>query len=442
MGRRYDDAKVAEIPEILGRYPLARMALEEIREHLDAPGFTEQGLSNLLHGRGLKRPSGYVMPWGDYIARQYDLLGTVEEVAKHCALSESRVRNELKALGKLKTEARPELEPPVGQGLKGLSTLVRVKDKDDDSKGPVLQWVKTDRAKEAALEAFSEAVDLACARIQSHDPIKPPVVKMADLMCVIPLGDPHIGMLAWGRETGEPWDLALAEKTFKAAIDYVVRIAPPAETCLLINLGDYFHANDQRNVTPGHGHQLDVDSRHGRVLDVGLEIMRYMVERCLRKFSRVTLDNVRGNHDPEAYEILPRYISAWFRDEPRLTVINEPGLYHFHEFGENLVATHHGHRRRKARDLEAVMARRKPEAWGRTQARNRRWYVGHIHTDTSEFTGGCTVETHATLAAPDAYAAGGGWDSDRNIKLDILHKKHGLTARHVVGVDQLMSEAE
>ena len=369
------------------------------------------------------------------IAEAFERVGTVKGTARELGVSPKTVRVHLQKLGIKRPMAAPVVDTPDTQLVRRVSTLA-------DASGAIKQqWVIAETEKQRLLDDFIQAVEAACERIPSHEPIKTPAVKMEDIMCVIPLGDPHIGMLAWGKETGADWDLHLAEETFKRAIDYVVRIAPPAGQCLLINLGDYFHANDQRNVTPGHGHQLDVDSRHGRVLDVGLEIMRYMVERCLTKFGSVVVDNVRGNHDPEAYEILPRYISAWFRNEPRLKVVNDPGLYHFHEFGENLLGTHHGHRKRKATELEAVMARRMPQAWGRTQARNRRFYVGHIHNDTSEFTGGCTVETHCTLAAQDAYAAGGGWDSDRNVKLDIIHKQHGLTARHIVGIAQLMGSA-
>jgi hypothetical protein len=43
---------------------------------------------------------------------------------------------------------------------------------------------------------------------------------------------------------------------------------PGAESARIAdrNLGDWYHANDQRNVTPKSKHQLDVDGRWFKVL--------------------------------------------------------------------------------------------------------------------------------------------------------------------------------
>ena len=47
------------------------------------------------------------------------------------------------------------------------------------------------------------------------------------------------------------------------------------------------------------------------------------------------------------------------------------------------------------------------------------------------------VEQVRTLAANDAYAAGGGYLSGRDMKLIVMHSEHGEVARTTCGIDML-----
>jgi hypothetical protein len=56
-------------------------------------------------------------------------------------------------------------------------------------------------------------------------------------------------------------------------------------------------------------------------------------------------------------------------------------------------------------------------------------HVGHLHSDEGRKSALMYVERHETLAAPDAYAAGGGWLSGRSAKVITYSRRYGEVAR-------------
>lgn len=362
----------------------------------------------------------------DQVREAYIAAGSATGAAKLLGRDRRDITRRIYRLG-LHVDAIAPLKPVAAEQIvSGTSTLVRA----DGS--VVQQWIKSRQSDEDKLEALRAAVDAICEPAKGHAaPVAEPVT-MGDLMAVIPLGDPHVGLLAWAAEGGADWDLRIAERVLTDAVQRAVLLAPPAGRCLLINLGDYFHADNQSNQTARSGHQLDVDSRWSKILAVGIRIMRTMIDACLAKFGHVTVDNVRGNHDDHSAVMLSHVLSAYYEREPRVTVEMSPALHRYHSHGRCLIGTHHGHSA-KFSDLPLLMAASEPAKWG--AAKHRHIYCGHVHRDKLTEYAGCKVETVNTLAARDAYAAGAGYMSARELKLDIWHTERGMIQRHSIGVE-------
>lgn len=369
------------------------------------------------------------MKWTrEEVVAAYEEHKTVRSTADALGIDRTGLRKRLRGYGVLRAEAGPLLEPASGQILKGTSTLVR-------GDGTVVQqWVKISVEHQDRLAAFESAIKALAVNLEPVPTVQAPRYTAEDLMVAIPIGDPHIGLLAWGAESGADWDLKIAERVFTTAIEQAVLLAPPAAECLLINLGDYFHTDSQANTTSRSGHQLDVDSRWAKMLEVGIRIQRRMVELCLQKFGRVTVDNVRGNHDDHSAIMLSHVMRAYFANETRVLIDDSPALHRYHEFGKCLIGTHHGHTTKSAQ-LAMLMAASNPEAWGRTK--HRRVYCGHVHHDSLKEEAGVIVETVNTLAARDAYAAGAGYLSGRDLKLDTWHREHGMVNRSIIGIERI-----
>jgi hypothetical protein len=321
---------------------------------------------------------------------------------------------------------------PEGFHLSGLSEL---RGADGEVK---LRWIKS------AADAETRALQLRDAILQIGEEMprakkaKAPRGTDDDLLCIYPIGDPHIGMHAWGKETGQDFDIKIAEQNLIAAVDALVELAPPAKHALVINLGDFFHA-DSSAATTTRGTRVDVDTRWAKVLAVGVRIMRRIIDRALEQHEHVTVICEIGNHDDQSSQMLALCLEQYYEREPRVTVDTSPSKFHWYRFGRNLIGTTHGDTV-KFRDLPALMACDRPQDWGETE--HRYWYVGHVHHDSlmtlqGKEHPGAIVETFRTLAPKDAWHAGQGYRAGQDLKLDVIHREDGRHNRHVVGIRQV-----
>lgn len=313
--------------------------------------------------------------------------------------------------------------------IRGVSTLYGA---DGEVKA---QWVKSQLDKSLAKEAIEEWVSWLVQDARGLAPAVPaPQPCNDDLLVVYPMGDPHFGMYAWKAETGEDFDLGIAERITRAAIDRLVGSAPPAETALIVELGDFFHADNNSAQTPRSGNQLDVDTRYARVLQVGLRAMVHVINAALAKHTNVIVRIVQGNHDTHSALALALALDAYFHNEPRATIDLSPAQYWYFRFGKVLIGAAHGDLCKTDR-LAGIMACDRPEDWGQTQYRY--FYHGHIHHDDKKELPGCMVESFRTLAARDAWHTGAGYRSGRDMKAIVHHRKYGERERHTVGITEI-----
>lgn len=352
----------------------------------------------------------------------------ISRAAKNLMLSPSTVRDSIYAVEKKAALCgyAPDsgLTHPVPAPfiVKGVSTLYNENGKQ------VAQWVKTKLDEEQWQEAIKEFIDCLIKDAKGLSPlVKPPKSSLADLLAVYPFGDPHIGMYAWAQEAGDDFDLEIAERHILGAVDSLVDSAPPAETAILLPLGDVFHANDQTNQTPGHKHQLDVDSRYPKVIAIGIKTFRHAIIRALEKHQTVIVRVEPGNHDPQAKWALVFALAAHFENNPRVVIDTSPSKFWFYKFGKVLIGSTHGDTV-KHEGLPGVMAADRPVEWGGTK--HRYWYTGHVHNTIVKEFPGVVCESFRTLAAKDAYAAGHGYRAGRDMRCIVHHKEFGEIARH------------
>lgn len=317
---------------------------------------------------------------------------------------------------------------PSGHIIKGVSTLV------DASGDVVAQWIKTRDGREDPAAMLLEAMKDADCWSGKAEPIQPSeAVLDDDLLCVYPMGDPHIGMFAWGNETGQNHDTKIAERELCAAVDRLVELAPTARRALIISVGDFFHADNRGNTTTG-GTPVDSDGRWPKTLAAGIRIMRRNIDRSLERHGLVDVIIEIGNHDWHTSIMLAICLAQFYENEPRVKIDTSPAKFHYYRFGANLIGTTHGDTVKLA-DLGEVMACDRPQDWGATM--HRYWYTGHIHHDTLKELRGCKVESFRTLAPADAWHKGQGYRSGNDMKCLVLHKEFGEIYRNTVGVAQL-----
>lgn len=332
-------------------------------------------------------------------------------------------------------ELSPEILP--GHVVKGESILL-------DAEGKVLQkWIKTredhnDKLVDALTSAFTDYR-------APHDPGSTHSFAgagtreaEADTLTVYPLPDLHFGMHAWKRDSGDNYDIKIARDLAQATLSDLVQQSRPSKRAVLLGLGDYFHQNDQKNVTPRSGHRLDVDGRWSKVYAAGASLMLDMIELLASKHEQVEVVMLPGNHDEDAAVTLRVALSLFYRDSTRIRVYDEPGLAWYCRFGKVLLGAHHGHTM-KPRDMAMMLAADRPQDWGETQYRS--FYSGHIHHETAQEVGPVRVESFQTPAARDAYAQEHGYRSGRSLQAITFHAQRGEIGRHRVNIHPPLDQA-
>jgi hypothetical protein len=306
----------------------------------------------------------------------------------------------------------------------------------------ILQWVKTERDKAAFLEEIKETV---------HEIIQdlPPVAPCLDIPDDInehthafyPLGDPHIGMLSWGEETGKDWDLEIAERTFLPVFDSLVRSAPKCAECTIIDLGDFWHSDNYEMRTSRSGQKVDQDGRYAKMIKVGYRIMMMMINIALHHHGVVNVKILPGNHDDVGSLFLRESLTHIYMNEPRVIIDQSVSVFQYTQWGQSLLGFHHGHTC-KMIDLPMVMAADHP-SW--SECTHRYWYTGHIHHDSSrnfaskDFQG-CKVESFRVIPPNEAYAHEHGYRAGRDSKCIIIHKERGEIARYTQDIEHVESE--
>lgn len=323
-------------------------------------------------------------------------------------------------------ERGPKFEVPEGHVVKGRSALV-------DSEGRVLQeWVKTALEGEKLLiDAIKSAFDdyAGTAKV-----VKPPKHTDSDLLTVYPIADHHLGLFAWSAETKNvDYDLKIAERLLREKMAELVSDAPASSVGIILNLGDFVHADNARNMTEKSGHALDVDTRYAKVLQIGVQLLIDCVEMALQKHDSVIVRCLPGNHDPHTALAMSVALNAFFGRNDRVVVDTDPSRFFVHRFGKVLIAATHGDEARPEQFAQLVAARW-PKEWGQTV--HRVGYFGHVHHKSKgggEFPG-LTWETFQTLAGKDAWHAGKGYESGRSMCCITHHRERGEVKRQTVNV--------
>jgi hypothetical protein len=341
------------------------------------------------------------------------------------------------ALGQLKVKAAlrgysPEHRytniVPATHVAKGVSTL-------HDADGNVkLQWVKSSLSDQAQAEAIKAAAQAFADELPRLPPLPSPTQTAARLVNVYTLTDCHVGMLSWPRETGEAWDLDIAERTLAGSFERLISAAPPAETCYINQLGDFLHSDGMQAVTPTSGHLLDQDGRFAKVVRVAIRVLRRVVDMALQRHVKVHVLLAEGNHDLASSIWLRAMFSALYEGESRVAVVDSEFPYYAHRHGSTMLAFHHGHLK-KNEQLPGLFAAAFARMWGETE--HRYCHTGHRHHLDEKEHSGMTVLQHPTLAAKDAYAARGGWFAARRAIAVTYHDRYGEVGRVTVTPEML-----
>lgn len=365
--------------------------------------------------------------------------GNVRQAARDLGIHHSVVQRQMKRVKKKAAAhgyspehglSRPIPAPFVARGH---STLDKIH--PDGHREMQLQWTKTRLDDAQWLEQVEEGI---ASYVEGIGPIEIPDAPLNaddDLIPWIQIGDAHLGMLAHEAETGENFDLKIAERELLMAVMMLIEEIKPVKRLVINDLGDFTHYENFAGQTEASGHNLDYDGRFPKMIDVYARVMRTIIDMALSKAETVDVIINQGNHSRTNDIWMAVLLREVYGPTGRVNVLNNHSPFIGYRMGNTFVMTHHSDKTKPNR-LAQVMTSDFRRDFGETEFH----YIdiGHIHHHMKSVEHPeVVIESWNILAAKDAYASDNGYRSRQSITVVNRSKKYGEIGRRLLPIQQV-----
>ena len=304
--------------------------------------------------------------------------------------------------------------------------------KADGSVG--LQWVIQEKEK----TSLQERLDIMIEGVKEDlDGFKrktsTPVEVSDDYLAMYMIGDHHFGMLAdsESKVDDDDWDIKIATEILIDATDRLANRVGNASTGVLLNVGDFFHADSSFNTTT-KGTPVDVDTRIGKTFKLAGRLFNILIDKMLQTHEKVVVVNVRGNHDYDMACHLSSCLELLYSKEPRVEIVQNYSKFISYQWHNNLFVFHHGDRIKHEQILQTVIKNLDDE-WA--ESKNRYCHLGHIHHHVAREVGSMHFEHWGSLTATDQWHSDSGYGAERSMTAVVYHKKNGEDSRVKIRID-------
>lgn len=291
-----------------------------------------------------------------------------------------------------------------------------------------LQW----HIQEPQKQSMKQRLDAMLEGLQDDlsgfkDKAKPPETINKDHLAMYLIGDHHFGMLAdsESKVDDDDWDVKIATKVLVDATSRLAGRVGNAETGVLVNVGDFFHADSSSNTTT-KGTPVDVDTRIGKTFKLAGRLFQVLIDKMLETHKNVVVINVRGNHDYDMACHLSSCLELLYSKEPRVDVLKNYSKFISYQWHNNLFVFHHGDRIKHEQILQVVI-KNLDDQWA--QSKNRYCHLGHIHHHTAREVGSMHFEHWGSLTATDQWHSDSGYGAERSMTAIVYHKENGEDSR-------------
>lgn len=306
-----------------------------------------------------------------------------------------------------------------------------------NSEGEIaLQWVIQEPEKRnmrEKLDAVMEGIKDDLTGFKK--PSKSPKDTNADYLAMYMVGDHHFGMLADSevKVDDDDWDVKIATQVLLDATAKLSNRVGNAEVGVLLNVGDFFHADSSANTTT-KGTPVDVDTRIGKTFKLAGRLFQILIDKMLETHKEVVVINVRGNHDSDMACHLSSCLELLYSKDKRVNVLQNYSKFIHYQWHNNLFVFHHGDRMKHEQILQTVI-RNLDDEW--SQSKNRYCHLGHIHHHVAREVGSMHFEHWGSLTATDSWHSDSGYGAERSMTAVVYHKQNGEDSRVKIKVEAL-----
>lgn len=210
-------------------------------------------------------------------------------------------------------------------------------------------WLKTEnvsifiRNKDGVM-SYEEIRDELIAEMRKYAPKYPVIkrVKLGDHLLVADPADVHFGKLSVLEETGEEYDLEIAEKRFNEGIDSLIEKARVFDihSSVLVVGNDILHIDTPKRTTTA-GTPQDTDGMWWQAYNVAKRCYVQAVEKLL-VFGDVKLLFCPSNHDFMSGFMLTDAVVSWFSKNKNVSAHVSMSHRKYIKYGKNLIGFTHG----------------------------------------------------------------------------------------------------
>jgi predicted phosphodiesterase len=263
---------------------------------------------------------------------------------------------------------------------------------------------RLDFSQKQIAELFKSA--LAKVKVALKTPIPKYKHTPTGKMFMLGVPDLHLGKYAWSEETGHGnWDCKLAKAAWEEAIDDLLSRAPECDECWFPIGNDFFNVDDYLQNTTAGTHQ-DEDGRWQKTFRYGVEMTKWAIARCRKKFPHVKVIMVYGNHDRQRSWYLGELLLELSEFMDGVEVDNRPLDRKYFKWGQTGIGIAHGDRL-KEKDLSNLCQNEAREIWGETK--RFELILGHIHNPVVKTLGGVLTRWLSALCPPDMWHSKSGY---------------------------------
>jgi hypothetical protein len=277
---------------------------------------------------------------------------------------------------------------------------------------------------------FFDLQDQIIGEMKTHSPKYPKIKYQKDkdgYLLVVDPADVHLGKLCSAFETGEEYNIEIAEKRIMQGVEGILNKVQGFKITqiLFISGNDKLHIDTPKNTTTSGTHQ-DTHLMWYDAYRIAVAIERKVLEKLLA-VAPVVYQYDPSNHDYQTGFFMAQTIAAWFSKCEGITFNVSTAHRKYFRFGSNLIATTHGDGA-KEQDLALLMAHEAGKDW--SDCHHRYVYTHHIHHKKSKDYMSVCVESLRSPSGTDSWHHRNGYQhAPKAIEGFLHHPAHGQIAR-------------
>lgn len=197
-------------------------------------------------------------------------------------------------------------------------------------------------------------------------------------MAELNIADLHLGRIRYDKDNKKIINSKELVKSFYHIISRACEElkSKSLDYILFIWSNDFFNS-DTKNKTTTAGTPQDTDLPWQDLFDLGVEILVKAIT-MLEKVAPVKTLYIPSNHDEVFSYHAIKYLEAWFRNDPNVTISTSTYPRQYIKYGKNLLGFCHGDKI-NASKLSHLMSIEEPSFWSSTNFRE--FHIAHLHSE-------------------------------------------------------------